>query len=91
MADVEITLTLPAELAEKAREAGLLTTERFTDYVDAELRRETARRELKAIVTALRENPTSITEEEIEAELALAKAERIAEAEASIHTAKERI
>jgi hypothetical protein len=81
MADVEITLTLPEELAEKARAAGLLTPERFADYLNRELLRSAAREELKTIVSALRKAAPSLTEEEIEAELALAKAERIAEAE----------
>jgi hypothetical protein len=82
MADVEITLTLPAELAEKAREAGLLEAERFADYVATELKRDAARRELKEMIASLRTAAPTFTEDDIEAELALAKAERIAEAEA---------
>ena len=82
MASVEITLTLPAELAEKARQAGLLESERFADYVDTELKRDAARRELKEIVALLRSAAPALTEAAIEAELTSAKAERISEAEA---------
>lgn len=82
MADVEITLMLPAELAEKAREAGLLEAQRFADYIDTELKRDAARRELREMVASLRSAAPALTEDDIEAELALAKAERIAETEA---------
>lgn len=82
MADVEVTLMLPAELAEKAREAGLLEADRFADYVDTELKRNAARRELKEMVASLRSASSELTETDIEAELASAKAERISQAEA---------
>jgi hypothetical protein len=82
MANVEITLTLPAELAEKAREAGLLESERFAEYIDTELKRDSARHELKEMIASLRTAAPALSEADIEAELELAKAERIAETEA---------
>lgn len=81
MTDVEITLTLPLEVVEKAREAGLLDSSHFLDYLETELKRKTALADLKTMVESLRAEPSLLTEEEIEAELALAKMERIAKAE----------
>jgi|GEM_PF-798465 len=81
MTDVEITLTLPAEMAEKARDAGLLDSSHFLNYLETELRRKAALADLKAMVDTLRTEPVLMTEEEIDAELALAKAERIAKTE----------
>jgi hypothetical protein len=78
--EIEVTFSLPVEIADKAREAGLLDSSHFLAYLETELKRKAARADLKAIVETLRANPPLLTEEEIEAELALAKEERIAAA-----------
>lgn len=66
----EITLTLPDELVQQAKAAGLLDPERIQSLLEAELkqRREGAER-FFAIVDQLVQLEPPITPEEIEAEI----------------------
>ncbi|MBK9124489.1 MAG: hypothetical protein IPM16_15425 [Chloroflexi bacterium] len=78
MTDVQIMLTLPKELAEEARAAGLLDAESFAAYIQHELKRQSAQSELRSLVEVLRAAPPELSESEIEAELERARAERLA-------------
>ena len=78
MSDIEITLKLPSELVERAREAGVAIddlTEPIIERIESEIRRCEAARKLTEVADQLN---GSMTMEEIGAELAAAKAERIA-------------
>jgi post-segregation antitoxin (ccd killing protein) len=72
---MEMTLYVPEELAERARQAGVLSNERILDLIERELRRTQALRRFGEIIDALSQG--GITEAEIEAELQARKAERL--------------
>jgi len=77
MSDIEIIIRLPEELVERAKSAGLspeAQTEHFIEFMETEIKRGEAMDELEG----------SLTPEEIEEELARAKAERIARYEAQV-------
>lgn len=77
MSDVQIAIQLPEELVERAKAAGL-EIESITPDVIALLEDRLKRREgWQNLVNTAEKLQGSLTEEEIEAELAAAKAERI--------------
>jgi hypothetical protein len=76
MSDVEITFKLPEELLEQAKEDGVpITDASIAKMIEAELVRAQAK---KRLLDAMDKLQGSLTQEEIEDELARAKAERIA-------------
>ncbi len=76
MSDIEITLRLPEELVERARTAGIVV-ERITpdliELLEQKIKRKQAWQHLLEIADQLR---GTLSQEEIEAELAAAKSER---------------
>jgi hypothetical protein len=76
---MEVTLTLPDELAARAQAAGLLEDERMADVLQEVLERIEATRQFAAMTRQLRAVQPPITEAEIQAELDARKAERLAE------------
>jgi len=79
MSGVKVTIELPEELLERAKAQGLtLDSVQVAAMIEAELARIQAARFL---LDAARQLEGSLTPEEIEAELAAAKAERIAQKE----------
>lgn len=81
--DVEILLTLPKTLAEEVEAEGLLSASELTGIFERELERRRSGRSLLGMMDALQSLEPRLSEEEIEAELAKAKAERIAAYEQS--------
>ncbi|MBC7812985.1 MAG: hypothetical protein H7175_17645 [Burkholderiales bacterium] len=76
MSAIEITIKLPEELVERAQEAGLaLDDNNFAAMVETELIRAQSAVRLREAMVQLQ---GSLTLEEIEAELAAAKSERMA-------------
>jgi len=74
VADLEITLKLPAELVERARAVGLVIdqqTEQWVALLEAQIRRREAGLELNAIGAQLQSLPAEMkpSPEEIEAEI----------------------
>ena len=80
MSDVQIAIQLPEELVERAKAAGLEIASITSDFI-ALLEERLKRREgWQELINATEKLQGSLTAEEIEAELASAKAERIASA-----------
>lgn len=78
MSDIMITLALPEKLVEQAESAGLtLDKTNLTALIEAEIARKQSVKNLRELTNRLR---GSLTEAEIEEELAIAKEERIAQA-----------
>ena len=71
MSDVQITLTLPEDLAERARVAGLLNSERLASWLEhqLELDRQKHIQKLLYIANQLSQVAPQLTIEEIEAEI----------------------
>ncbi len=79
MGGVKVTIELPEELVERAKAQGLtLDSARVAAMIEVELGRIQAAR---ALLDAAQQLKGSLTPDEIEAELAAAKAERIAQKE----------
>ncbi len=76
---MQVTLTLPDELAARAQAAGLLDDARMADVIQEVLERMEATRQFAAMTRQLRAVEPPITEAEIQAELAARKAERLAQ------------
>ena len=74
---MQITFTLPDELVERARGAGLLTADRVTEMLEQELRRKEALKRFGEITDALQSG--GMSEDEINAELQARKEERLRE------------
>lgn len=72
---VNITLQLPDELAEAAQDAGLLTTERVSAWIQSELERRRRIAELREDMRKLRALQPPLTPEEIAAEISAAREE----------------
>ncbi len=78
MSDVEVILKLPSELVERARASGI-EIEAVTPDIVALIQKRIERKEAwQRLTDASKQLEGSLTPEEIEAELAAAKAERIA-------------
>jgi hypothetical protein len=73
MSDVQVTLTLPAELAERARRAGLLDSAQFAAMLERILEREAERQkqvdQLFEDIEKLHALEPKLTQEEIDAEI----------------------
>lgn len=79
MTTLELTLNLPDELASKARAAGLLNAEAVERLLREQLRRQ-AGQELRAMLNKASAPDTSpMTEDEIQAEIEVYRAERRAQ------------
>lgn len=69
MSDVDITLSLPEELVEKARARGVLNSRRIASLLEAEIERMESWSELKEILKPAREafraDHANLTEEEV--------------------------
>jgi len=73
---LKLTIDVSDALAKQAKEAGLLDSEVISDWLREELRRRKAS-ELKAVLDRVASVPGEpMSEEEIEAEIAAARAER---------------
>jgi hypothetical protein len=78
MSDVEIAIQLPEELVERAKLAGLEIASITPDFVALLEERLKHREGWQKLIHAAENLQGSLTAEEIETELAAAKAERIA-------------
>jgi hypothetical protein len=69
MDTIQITLTLPESLAERAKELGVLSDAEITRLIQAEVKRQEAKARLRSNLQKLRAVEPPITPEEIEAEI----------------------
>jgi hypothetical protein len=77
MVSIDITLTLPDELAREARDRGLLAPEALQRLIDAEVERRRKVDRLFEIADSLAAmDKGDLTEEDIKAEIAAVRAER---------------
>lgn len=67
--NVNITIELPEEIAQKAQAAGIFTTERMAELVERELDRQERANRFFNTVDQLAEVEPTFTEAEIEAEI----------------------
>lgn len=81
MTTLELTLTLPDEVARQAKSAGLLTGEAIGLLLEEALRRDAGRRLLDVMSSLRSSNVEPMTEEEIQAEVSAVRAERRQRAE----------
>lgn len=74
----QITLTLPDDLAQQARNLGLLENDQLTAMIEAEIvrKREHAAQELFAILEEIQSIEPRMTQEEIDAEIEAYYAEK---------------
>ncbi|HRF95041.1 MAG TPA: hypothetical protein PLZ51_07600 [Aggregatilineales bacterium] len=74
----QITLTIPDELAQQARNLGLLDNDQLTALIEAEIKRkrDKAAQELFAILEEIQSIEPRITQEEIDAEFEAYYAEK---------------
>jgi hypothetical protein len=83
MATLELTLNLPDDLAQRAKEAGLLSNEAIEKLLREQLRRQ-AGEELRAILDRVRSaNDASMSEDEVQAEIRAYRAEQRAKGKPS--------
>ena len=82
MADIEITIRLPEELIKRAKAVGMQIETITPDLVALLEERISRKQAWQNLRNAADQLQGSLTPEEIEAELAAAKAERIARAQA---------
>jgi hypothetical protein len=74
---VTIRLDLPEALVQKARQMGLLDSQRLAEMLADEVRRRTAGQELSKVLDEIRSVPGQpLTMDEINAEIRAARAER---------------
>jgi len=78
MDTTEVILNLPADLVERAREAGILENSRITRLLEAELQREIAVTRLFNNLAKLRSVEPPLTPEEIDTEIRAYRAEKAA-------------
>lgn len=82
MVSLDITITLPDELAQQAKAKGLLTPQAIEQLIDAELARQRNIDELFASIDRLAAaNIPPMTNDELNAEIRAARAERRAQRE----------
>lgn len=82
MTTFEIRFSLPDNVANEAKAAGLLAPEAITRLIEEAVRREAGKRLLDAMQRLRAANVPPLTEEEIAAEVKAARAERRAAREA---------
>ena len=76
MTTVELKVTLPDDVAQRARSAGLLTSEAVGLLLEEALRRDAGQRLLKTMARLQSENVEPMTMEEIQAEVDAVRAAR---------------
>jgi hypothetical protein len=76
MTRIDITLELPEPLAERARNAGLLDSERIVRWLAGELKRQEALQALQATAEQLSPLEPKLSLEEIESEIRASRASR---------------
>jgi hypothetical protein len=76
MATIDVTLNLPEELVEKAREAGVLTDARMAALIEAEVVRQTHLQRFQSKLRQLRALEPALTQDEIDAEIEAYRAEK---------------
>ncbi|MCC7452241.1 MAG: hypothetical protein IT324_32875 [Anaerolineae bacterium] len=80
MNTVDVTLTLPEDLAERAKAAGILTSERLIAWLEKELERKERVDRLLADIAKLSAIQPPLTQEEIDAEIAADRREQAEQA-----------
>ena len=76
MQTVDLRITLPDQVAQEARAAGLLTERGVERLIEEAVRREAGKRLLDAMRRLREANVPPLTDEEIAAEVAAARARR---------------
>ena len=76
MTTVEVKLSMPDQVATKAKEAGLLTEQALGQLVEEAVRRESGKRLLEAMQLLKAANVPPLSEEEIAAEVRAVRAAR---------------
>lgn len=69
MKNIDVVLSLPAELVERAKSEGLLDDERVTAWLEKELERRSQIKQFQEDVQKLRSFEPSLTQPEIDAEI----------------------
>lgn len=75
MITLELTLNLPDDLAQRAKDAGLLSNEAIEKLLREQLRRQ-AGEELRAMLDRVQSTGTPMTEDEVQAEIDAYRAEK---------------
>lgn len=75
MTTLELTLNLPDELAQRAKDAGLLSNEAIEKLLRERLRRQ-AGEELQAMLDRVQRPGTPMSEDEVQAEIDAYRAEK---------------
>jgi len=75
MTTLELTLNLPDDLAQRAKDAGLLSNEAIEKLLREQLRRQ-AGEELRAMLDKVQSTGTPMTEDEVQAEIDAYRAEK---------------
>ncbi len=76
MQQIQVTLRLPDDLAREAGDAGLLDADRLARLIESELTRRQMAEKYAATLDALGQLEAPMTQEEIDAELAVLRAEK---------------
>jgi hypothetical protein len=75
MTTLELTLNLPDDLAQRAKDAGLLSNEAIEKLLREQLRRQ-AGEELRTMLDRVQSTGTPMTEDEVQAEIDASRAEK---------------
>ncbi len=75
MTTLELTLNLPDDLAQRAKDAGLLSNEAIEKLLREQLRRQ-AGEELRTMLDRVQSTGTPMTEDEVQAEIDTYRAEK---------------
>lgn len=75
MSNVDITLSLPEELVERAKSEGLLDEERVAAWLETELLRRSRIKTLRADIQKLRSMQPPLTQEDIDGEIEASRKE----------------
>ncbi|MFN7219791.1 MAG: hypothetical protein ACK5UX_04025 [Burkholderiales bacterium] len=75
MTTLELTLNLPDDLAQRAKDAGLLSNEAIEKLLREQLRRQ-AGEELRTMLDRVQSTGTPMTEDEVQAEIDAYRAEK---------------
>ena len=75
MRTVDVTLSLPEDLVERAKSEGLLSDSQVAAWIEAELERRSRIKQLREDIQTLRAFEPPLTQEEIDAEIAASRHE----------------
>jgi len=75
MTTLELTLNLPEDLAQRAKDAGLLSNEAIEKLLREQLRRQ-AGEELRTMLDRVQSTGTPMTEDEVQAEIDAYRSEK---------------